>query len=62
MRALETGLSTTPNSPHAPVKSRCHSAWPRDPGSAGKITSATSDRSRSHAAIASALACVALEA
>ena len=35
MRALATGCSTTPNSPDAPVKSRFHSSWPREPGSAG---------------------------
>ncbi len=54
-RALATGFRITPNSPQAPVKSRCHNSWPREPSSAGKMTSSTSGRSRSQRATASAL-------
>ena len=44
---LNSGLNSTPNSEHAPVKSRFHSAWPGAPGKPGCSTCATSGRWRS---------------
>src|SRR5439155_14758379 len=49
------GLSTTENSPLAPVKSRCHRSCPVAPAKAGWRTSSTSGRVLSHSAILSAL-------
>jgi len=46
------GLNSTPNSEHAPVKSRFQISWPGAPGSAGCSTRATSGRAASQCATA----------
>ena len=35
MRSFATGCNTMENNPDAPMKSRFHNSWPREPGSAG---------------------------